>query len=62
MSVDLATIEILAITLYANDRTNGNDPTRPSWMELPADDRHVYRMMARFITNPVENDPERGYT
>jgi len=61
LRMELLAVETLAITLYANDRTNGNDPARPSWMELPPDDRTTYRMLAREIANPAVMRPDRAY-
>lgn len=57
--IEGAALETLAITLYANDCTNCNTPHNPSWMELPADDRAIYRRMAeRMASRP---DPETVY-
>ncbi len=58
---ELAAIEILAITLYANDSNGGSHAGNPAWMALPEDDRLVYRMLARAITDPEIQDPEAGY-
>jgi len=61
LRMELLAVETLAITLYANDRTNDNDPARPSWMELPPEDRTTYRAMARDIASPAVMRPERAY-